>query len=194
MNKHLEYICGFFSMKRRNCSVPYRHVDFHAIKGHNITVCSGSYVDKRTKIGSYSYIGRSCSITSTEVGRYVSIGNNVSIGQGEHKLTNISTSSIFYDDPYEELTRDKCVIESDVWIGVDAIILRGVNLGLGCVVAANAVVTKDVPPYAVVAGVPAKIIKFRFDEDMIKKISDSKWWELDSESASHLLKKIATGA
>ena len=66
----------------------------------------------------------------------------------------------------------------DVWIGSRAIVLDGIVVGNGAVIAANALVTKDVPPYAIVAGIPAKIIKYRFKQDKIDKLIDSKWWEL----------------
>ena len=69
------------------------------------------------------------------------------------------------------------VIEHDVWIGVNAVILAGVKIGTGAVIGSGAVVTRDVEPYAIVGGVPAKLIKFRFDADTIKKLMDSKWWE-----------------
>ena len=80
---------------------------------------------------------------------------------------------IFFEE-YETVT-----IGHDVWIGTRAIVLDGITVGNGAVIAANSVVTKDVPPYAIVAGVPAKIIKYRFNDDKINKLNDSKWWELD---------------
>lgn len=73
------------------------------------------------------------------------------------------------------------VIGSDVWIGARAAILEGVTIGDGAVVAAGAVATKDVPPYAIVGGVPAKIIKYRFDEETIKKLLELKWWDKDMD-------------
>ena len=88
------------------------------------------------------------------------------------------------------LTVGKCNIGNDVWIGVDAIILRGVTISNGAVVAANAVVTHDVPEFAVVAGVPAKIIKYRFPESVRDKIIKSQWWNGDFEQANHIQKKL----
>ena len=85
------------------------------------------------------------------------------------------------------MTAGDCVIESDVWIGVDAVILRGVKVGVGAVIAANAVVTKDVQPYAIVAGVPARLIRYRFPENYQKHILASKWWQSDLEGAKALI-------
>ncbi len=159
-------------------------------QGHDIEVQEGSRVDGTSQVGSYTYIGSQVSVTRSKIGRYVSIANNVSIGQGEHELDRVSTSSLFYDAPWETLTQGEVDIQPDAWIGVDAIILRGVRVGIGAVVAANAVVTKDVPDFAVVAGVPARIIKYRFPEWFQKAVLASRWWELDLADAKVALKEL----
>ena len=160
------------------------------LNGHDIEVQEGSRVDGTSRVGSYTYIGSQVSITRSSIGRYVSIANNVSIGQGEHELDRVSTSSLFYDAPWETLTQGDVDIEADAWIGVDAIVLRGVRVGIGAVVAANAVVTKDVPNFAVVAGVPARIIKYRFPEWFQHAVLASRWWELDLVEAKDVLKEL----
>ena len=73
------------------------------------------------------------------------------------------------------------VIGNDVWIGQNAVILPGVTIGRHCVVAAGAVVTKDVPPYAIVGGIPARIIRYRFSDEQIARLEESKWWEKNDE-------------
>jgi acetyltransferase-like isoleucine patch superfamily enzyme len=151
----------------------------------------GSVVDSTTRIGSYTYIGRNSSITRSTIGRYCSIANNVSIGQGEHSTDELSTSSIFYDSPWETLTSRPCTIGSDVWIGVDAIVLRGVTVGFGAIVAANAVVTRDVPEFAIVAGVPARVLRYRFPELVREVILESEWWQLDQVGAREALSELA---
>lgn len=161
-------------------------VSSHSLVGHEIFVGRSTQIDKMSSIGSFTYIGDRCSVTRTHIGRYVSIGNNVSIGPGEHCLSKFSTSSHFYENTYDELTQGSCIIESDAWIGVDAIILRGVRVGIGAVVAANAVVTKDVPNYAVVAGVPAKVIKFRFEAIVIERLLASEWWLKDKQEVKSI--------
>lgn len=182
----------FYNFKLRN-KVVIRSLDI-SLKcklGINITIHKHTSVDAYSEIGSYTYIGKNCNITKTSIGRYCSIANNVSIGQGEHNLNQISTNSIFYEKGYEFLTRKSCVIENDVWIGTDVVILRGVTIGTGAVIGANAVVTKDVPPFAVVVGTPSKVIKYRFNEGKIFKILKSKWWELDLEQSKAKIEELS---
>ena len=174
-----------------SCRIFSLHVSPAAIKGKCIEVQSGSRIDGQSSVGSYTYIGCFCYVTATQIGRYVSIGNNVSIGQGEHLLTHISTSALFYDNPYQTLTAKPCQIGHDVWIGVDAIILRGVKIGTGAVIAANAVVTHDVPPFAIVAGVPARLLRYRFDETTRDRLLASAWWEHDKATAATAIAKLA---
>jgi len=152
----------------------------------------GSVTDHLTSIGNYCYIGRYCYLTRVKIGNYCSIANNVSIGQGEHDLTKISTNSIFYDNAFTELTKGDCEIGNDVWIGVDSIIKRGIKIGNGAVIGANSVVTKDVPPYTIVVGSPAKIIRYRFDESKIKLIEDSKWWTIPYSDAKKIFQDMET--
>jgi acetyltransferase-like isoleucine patch superfamily enzyme len=82
------------------------------------------------------------------------------------------------EKPLYDRFKEPVVIGNDVWIGTGAIILRGLSVGDGAVIGAGAVVTKDVPPYAIVAGNPARVIKYRFEEAVIKRIQASKWWEM----------------
>lgn len=144
-------------------------------------------------IGNYTYVGRNCSITKASIGRYVSIGNNVSIGPGEHQLDRISTSSYLYEsdvDWYDELTNKSVIIKNDVWIGTDSIIKRGVTVGNGAVIGANSFVNKDVPDFAVVAGNPARVIKYRLNENIRKAILKEEWWNLPLDEAKKAIKVI----
>ncbi len=166
------------------------HVSPKSLKGHAIEIQFGSRIDGCCEIGSYSYVGFFCYVTRARIGNYVSIANNVSIGLGEHDLNRLSTSSRFYEDAWATLTKGDCEIGSDAWIGVDAVILRGVKIGVGAVVAANSVVTKDVPDYAIVAGVPARVIRYRFPDNMQARLLKSRWWLQDQKQAATLLKQI----
>lgn len=144
------------------------------------------------RIGKYTYINNNSIIQNANIGNYCSIAHDTLIGLGAHPLNLLSTSNIFYkkENPFgiQLIPKDyqfqeyrRIHIENDVWIGAKSIIMDGVHIGNGAVVAAGAVVTKDVPPYAIVAGVPAKIIKFRFKEEQYTQYLASHWWELQPQ-------------
>jgi acetyltransferase-like isoleucine patch superfamily enzyme len=152
-----------------------------------------------SNIGSYSYVTRNTSIVHANIGAFCSISNNVRIGMGQHKVNSISTSPIFYSknnalgiswgvrNEFEEFQRVN--VGSDVWIGTGVMIMSGVSIGHGAIIGAGAIVTKDIPNYAIVVGIPAKIIKYRFDEKHIKSLIDSEWWnwsEKDIRDKIHL--------
>lgn len=143
-----------------------------------------------TVIDNLTHIGKYCYITKTVIGNYCSIANNVSIGQGEHDLSKISTNSVFYENTYDELTKGNCTIGNDVWIGVDSIIKRGVRINNGVVIGANSVVTKDVPAYAIVVGSPAKVIRYRFTVKKIKLIEKSEWWNFSTFEAKKIFNEL----
>jgi chloramphenicol O-acetyltransferase type B len=139
-------------------------------------------------ISSYSYIGKKCIVQNTTLGSFCSIANEVLIGLGKHPDDLFSTSTLFYrmdntlriklmDTDYDFKEYLPVEIGNDVWIGTRAIILDGVKIGHGAIVAASAVVTHDIPPYAIVGGVPAKVIRYRFSPDKIERLLSSKWWD-----------------
>jgi virginiamycin A acetyltransferase len=165
-------------------------VSLNAIIGHHITIMDGCYISEDSVVDSYTYISFNTLISKTTIGRYNSIASNVNLGHGEHPLNYISTNNIFIDNSYEALTLKDCVIENDVWIGAGSTIKRGVLIGTGAVVGANSFVNKDVPPFAITVGAPAKIINYRFTEKKIEKILHSKWWEHDLEHAKLIIKKL----
>lgn len=152
-----------------------------------------SLVIASVNIGAYSYFGNECMIGGCIVGRFCSIGPGVKIGLGEHETNHISTHPFFFGSKHgfnipdgiglpRDMTQKKHSIPRighDVWIGANAIIRRGVNIGTGAVIAAGAVVNKDIQPYSIVGGVPAKHISFRFDEPTINDLLQSQWWEYD---------------
>lgn len=140
-----------------------------------------------TTIGEYTYIQENCRIQNATIGNYCSIANGVIIGLGKHPLDKFSTSPVFYSSKNPFGIRLDCQkddffeyapvnIGHDVWIGMNAMLLDGVSIGTGAVIAAGAVVTRDVPPYAVVAGIPAKVIKFRFEQNKIQELLESQWF------------------
>lgn len=143
------------------------------------------------RLGRYSYTGRNTTIWYADIGAFCSISWNVSIGGANHDYTRLTTHSFLYDGqdfdllPSGETGYDRfsqpCIIENDVWIGANACICRGVTVGTGAVIAAGAVVTHDVAPYTIVAGVPARPIKKRFSDATIQRLLVSRWWELPSD-------------
>lgn len=141
-------------------------------------------------IHSYTYLGKNCLVQNTTIGKFCSIANDVLIGLGNHPIDLFSTSPLFYrkkntlninlvhqDLEFKEYKPIE--IGHDVWIGARALIMDGVIIGIGAIIAANSVVTKDVPPYAIVGGTPAKIIRYRFDEAKITTLLNSNWWDMD---------------
>lgn len=143
---------------------------------------------KNSIVGDYSYIGPNCDITNTTIGKFCSIADNCRIGTASHTLNNISSSPIFTlknngtgnswidKSIYHNNEVKKVIVGNDVWIATRVIIRDGIIIGDGAIIGAGAVVVKDIPPYAVVGGVPAKIIKYRFSQEIIKKLEDIKWW------------------
>jgi len=158
--------------------------------GKNTTVGKNSVVDRFSTIGNETFINTNCMITKATIGNYCSIGSGVVIGPGEHHLEAISLSGRFYKNAYEELTNKPCEISHDVWIGTNAIIMRGLKVGIGAVIGAGAIVTKDVPDFAVVVGVPARILKYRFEKEKQNQILESKWFEKELNEAKEIVNKL----
>ncbi len=162
------------------------------------------------KMGAFSYFCADAYLNGvSEIGRFTSVSTNVQMGLPQHPTNLITTSGIlmntkpdYWCAEFTDLYKDKewgqkisryyketegkkrsrkIKIGSDVWIGANAVIQQGVEVGHGAIVANNAVVTKDVPPYAIVAGIPAKIIRMRFPEDIVQRLLKVKWWQYGTE-------------
>jgi acetyltransferase-like isoleucine patch superfamily enzyme len=145
-----------------------------------------------SSMGIYSYVQENTRLFCADVGPYCSIGANVSVGMVNHPVSMISTSPVFYDNtqPLPRFfvdgvrvaeTTPRTSIEADVWVGEGSLIRAGVKLGVGAVIGAGSVVTKDIPPYAIAAGVPCRTIKPRFDVSLCERLLASGWWNLDEE-------------
>lgn len=154
--------------------------------GHGSHICAGS-------IGKYTYINKNCLIdrNTQSIGNFCSIAYGVKIGLGNHPTSWVSSHPFAYDSKYgfikqnktfQEQITEKCIIGNDVWIGANAVVLAGVKVGDGAIIGANSLVNKDIEPYSIVAGIPAKHIRYRFDESTIKKLLDLKWWDWDDQT------------
>ena len=146
-----------------------------------------------SSMGYASYVSEHSFVKNTAIGRYTCVADNVLTVAGTHPLTYVSIHPAFYStaqypsyvdqSSFEDFkyldseTKTSIKIGNDVWIGSRATILEGVKIGDGAVVAAGAVVTKDVPPYSIVGGVPAKVIRYKFSDEEIAFLLKLKWWE-----------------
>lgn len=167
--------------------------------GEKVHILRDCYI-KNSTIGNYTYISKKSLIQNVSIGNYCSVSQEVICGLGNHPLNLFSTSPLFYhthntfginvigsNDNYKDYKLIQ--IGNDVWIGARAIILDGVTIGDGACIAAGAVVTKDVPSYAVVAGIPAKIIKYRITEEKREMLISSRWWILSPFEAYKKMKE-----
>lgn len=158
------------------------------------TLGKGVQINRRNMIidsciGSYTYTGANTVIKKAKIGKYCSISWNVSITGNQHEYHNISThpfprlSSFGFVEKKEGrgLDSEEVTIGNDVWIGMNACILPGVKVSSGSIIGAGGMVTKDVPPYAIVAGNPARILKYRFSEDIIRQLMEIQWWDWPPE-------------
>jgi acetyltransferase-like isoleucine patch superfamily enzyme len=153
--------------------------------GTNVIISSNCEIINTT-LDNFTYVSKNTTILNSSIGKFCSIASGVKINLPNHPLNFVSTHPIFYSKVYKKLNNithtkfnesQRVDIGSDVWIGENSIILTGVKIGNGAVIAAGAIVNKDVPDYAIVGGIPAKLIKYRFTSEEISLLLNNKWWD-----------------
>lgn len=143
-----------------------------------------------SQIGRFTYVQSSSEIISTDIGPFCSISKNVLVGAAEHPISEVSTSPIFYDASqplplfltsrkFVDSTILRTSIGADTWIGANCVIRSGVSIGVGAVIGASSVITKDVEPYSIVVGTPGREVGKRFNQDVISQLISSNWWDFD---------------
>lgn len=184
------YIKGFLKNIFNPAVSILSKIDVRSSISRKANVFSRVQINNST-MGDYSYVGRGSRIIHADIGKFCSISGEVRVGMGTHTLDRISTSPIFTEakngtnhswvksstlTPYKRVK-----VGNDVWIGVRAMIMGGVTIGDGAVIGAGSIVTKDIPPYAVAVGVPAKVIRYRFPKEQIDLLLSHPWWNLPED-------------
>ena len=141
-------------------------------------------------IGAYSSVGRFSKVTHCRIGRFAAISWDVTLNAGFHPFDRLTVHAFPYrpsvghfDVESEEQNRP-LVVGNDVWIGTNSVIMPGLTVGDGAVIGSSSVVTHDVPPFAIVAGAPARVLRLRFDPATIERLLALRWWELDRDVLS----------
>ena len=184
-------LCGLFLDSP--IILPGKVAGYSLVKSQKAKVTEGKYTRieapfylNEIDLGDYSYIAKNSRISNTKFGKFCSIGPNFCCGLGIHPTNGISTAPMFYSVTKQNgitLTKEnkieetkQTVIGNDVFIGANVTVLDGVTIGDGAVIGAGAVVVNDIPDYAVAVGVPAKVVKYRFEKDKIEKLLQIRWW------------------
>lgn len=166
--KYIKNLFKYVIFRKRGLKVNFKDISMISKNisfGKDVCILGNVKINSNVEIGDYTYINNGSKILSGNIGRFCSIGYDAIIGPEEHPINIILTHPISYTEKYKGITnknhlkfemKDEPIIKDNVWIGAKSIILRGVTIGEGAIIGANSVVTKDVPPYAVVVGSPAR--------------------------------------
>jgi len=176
---------SYFSFRNPSCKIDETSI-VNDCTFDKYVVIFGNCIIYNSNIGLYSYIQNGGRISNCDIGKFCSIAGSVSIAPGIHSTVMVSTHPSLYQKStplplvfakHDDIIPNKrVIIENDVWIGEKVVILDGIKIGNGAIVASGSIVTKDVEPYSIVGGVPAKHIKYRFDTETINIFLKSKWW------------------
>lgn len=193
----LKYIIGLFKNIFNTGVSLFALVDNKSIINHKAKINRQVKV-YQSNVGPYSYVGSKTELICTDIGKFCSIAHRCTIGLGSHSMNKMSTSPIFTAiknatghswasiNNFQEF--HNVLIGNDVWIGIEVIIMGGVRIGNGAIIGAGSIVTKDIPDYAIAVGVPAKVIKYRFEKPLIDRLMEIQWWNLPEEKLKKNLK------
>lgn len=145
-------------------------------------------IEHNVRMGKYSYMLGGRIYSDTQIGRYCSIAANVVIGGLIHPQNWLSTNPFQYEHDLQYLEDNMRItfVGNDVWIGANSYIKAGITVGDGAIIGSGAVVIKDIPPYAIVVGVPARVLRYRFDKQTIQRLLELKWWDKDISELQEL--------
>lgn len=186
--EYIRWIKNYLVTKKMypNLKLGYKSYVYDSILGWKVTLNREVLITK-SFVDNYTYIADGSRFFNTTIGKYCSIGPGVRCGMGKHPSRDfVSTFPAFFSTAGQAqicfanknyfMELEPIKIGNDVWIGANAIILDGVNIGHGAIIGAGAVVTKNVPDYAVAVGVPAKVIRYRFTPEQIEFLNKDQWW------------------
>jgi len=148
-------------------------------------------------LGEYSYISQYSIINKSKIGKFCSIASGCAIGLWEHNRAVSTHSFYLYEHSgnfvkgYRNYNKDKIwtKIKNDVWIGANSVILKGISIGNGAIIGAGAIVTKDVPDYAIVVGNPARVIRYRYSKEDIEWLLRLEWWNFSKEKLKWIIEQ-----
>lgn len=175
------------------------YISIYSFVGNDVYFSGRNIIGKKTTINNASigigtYIGNDCVFNYCKIGSFCSIANGIKILKNDHPISDfLSTHPAFHrgkhakmklvgldiytDEEFCNKNEIKVNIGSDVWIGEDVKIMPGITIGNGAIIGAGSIVTKDIPPYSIAVGVPAKVIRKRFDDNIIIQIQNKPWWK-----------------